>query len=83
MEPIDESLIFCYIVSGVKVEADGVAELVFLRRRENDARVASHLAVGLVEIHGPIFWILYLGRRMCHSAMKSLRASNLIAVLGT
>lgn len=55
LEPIDEGLISYYIVGGVKVEANGVAEFVSLMQRENNACVASCLEVGPTEIHGEVF----------------------------
>jgi hypothetical protein len=39
-EPIDEGLVFSDIVGGVKVETNGVIELVSLRRHEDDSRTA-------------------------------------------
>lgn len=62
LECIDEGLVFNDIVGGVKVEADGIAELMALRRCEDDVNATSYFEVGSIEVHGPVLWILYRGR---------------------
>jgi hypothetical protein len=43
---MNEGFIYYYIVRGIKVEANGVPELVSLMQRKNNARAASCLEVG-------------------------------------
>jgi hypothetical protein len=53
-KPINEGLTYNDVGGGIDVEANGIAELVSLRRHEDDTHAASDLEVGAIKIHCPL-----------------------------